>query len=114
MSSLKANDGEVFVDNRASGDAIPGWGRISYGTAPSAYCMHCGGHVMLNPLRERPREYCRTCNHYICDGCAAVAKQPEYKHRTIDDLTEMVSSGRFVISGGSVCDPILIPTYRSV
>lgn len=106
-TSLKRFDGELFIDNRASGDAVPGWGNIVCGSTASLYCIHCGGHWIKNPQRERPREYCRTCNHYICDACAAVAARPLYVHRTIDDLTEMVMSGRFTIVGGTVCDPIL-------
>ena len=109
MSSLKRHDGELVADNRASGLPIPGFSQ-SFVELPTLGCIHCGGCVVLNQWRTRPREYCRTCNRYICDGCAAVAKEPGYLHRTIDDLTELVQSGRFVIAGGTVCNPILKPT----
>ncbi len=110
MTSLKRHDGELQVDNRASGTPIPGWGNTTVGAAPTLGCKHCGGVVVLNPLRTRAREYCRLCDRYICDGCAAVTKKADYVHRTIDDLTDMVTSGRYRIAGGTVCEPILIPT----
>lgn len=109
--SLKRFDGELIIDNRAAGTpALPEAPRAgNFATAPTIGCKHCGGIWRKNLRRIRPREYCKTCNLYICDGCAAVSKKPGYVHRTIDDLTEMVISGRYAIVGGTVCDPILIP-----
>lgn len=37
-------------------------------------CGHCGGNVILNPDRSRPREWCFTCDKYICDNCGAAKK----------------------------------------
>lgn len=37
--------------------------------APSITCSHCQRVVILNPLRNRERPYCRKCDHYICDSC---------------------------------------------
>ena len=111
MSSLKRFDGELMVDTRASGEEPPlltGMGTNF--SVPTVSCRHCGGVWVMNPLRVRPREYCRHCNKYICDGCFAQSQKPEYVHRTIDDLSEMVMSGRYTIVGGSVCDPKLIRT----
>lgn len=101
-----------MIDNRAAGTPavpqMPQWG--AFVELPTIGCRHCGGVWRKNLMRIRPREYCKTCNLYICDGCAEISKRPDYIHRTIDDLTEMVMSGRYIIAGGSVCDPILIPT----
>jgi transposase-like protein len=33
--------------------------------------------VVLNPARVRERYKCRSCNHHICDDCAARAVQGE-------------------------------------
>lgn len=111
MPSRKRFDGEVLVDNRASGDVPPGMGvQGTYFGLPTLACRHCGGVWVMNPDRTRPREYCRLCDKYICDGCAAVAKKPGYLHRTIEDLTEMVTSGRYTIAGGTVCEPVIVPT----
>jgi hypothetical protein len=109
MTSLKRFDGELTVDNRATGLSVPGH-RHSFVQTPTLHCYHCGACVVINPDRTRAREYCRTCDHYICDGCGRVAALPDYVHRTIDDLTEMVTSGRYTIVGGSVCEPLIIPT----
>ena len=35
-------------------------------------CSHCSAIVIPNPLRTREREWCSKCDHYICDGCAAI------------------------------------------
>jgi DNA-directed RNA polymerase subunit RPC12/RpoP len=39
-------------------------------------CGHCEAQVLPNPERAgvgRPRYNCKTCSHYICDNCAALA-----------------------------------------
>jgi len=114
MSSLKRHDGELQIDNRATGGAVPGFGNASNYSAPTITCCHCGGVVMLNPLRERPRNYCRKCDRYICDGCGAVTQQPGYQHRSFQELADMVTSGRYTIVGGTASDPILVPTSSGV
>ena len=43
-------------------------------------CPHCGGVVIKNPLRQRPREICFKCNVNICDTCYAVMQHPDYVH----------------------------------
>lgn len=72
-------------------------------------CRHCGGVFMLNPERTRPRHNCTKCSAYICDNCAAVASQPQYVHRSFDEIADMVRSGRFTVSGDPSA-PILVPT----
>jgi hypothetical protein len=110
VSSLKRHDGELQIDNRATGGAVPGFGNASHYAAPTITCWHCKTVFMVNPLRTRPRNYCRKCDRYICDGCGAVAAQPDYQHRSFDQLAEMVMSGKYTIAGGSTSNPILIPT----
>lgn len=51
-------------------------------------CPHCGGVVIKNPLRQRARELCMKCNSFICDICAAVMHNPDYKHHTFVELAE--------------------------
>ena len=111
MSILKKQEGVMIIDQRAGGQPIMGMEKAGcFVEIKTISCRHCGGVWRENPYRIRPREYCRYCNLYICDGCAAVAATPGYTHRTIDDLTEMVQSGRVTIAGGTMCDPILIRT----
>lgn len=109
MPSLQRFNGELMVDNRASGDEPPGLkGMGAHFSVPTLSCRHCGGVWVVNPNRTRPRNHCRTCDKYICDGCAAVAKSPDYTHRTIDDLTELVMSGKGAVVGGTVCNPTIL------
>jgi hypothetical protein len=114
INSLKRHDGELMIDNRASGLSIPSMpGMGSFVEVRTIGCIHCGGAWIENPLRQRPREYCRHCNRYMCDNCAAVAKEPDYIHRTIDDIRELVQSGNWTIAGGTASKPILVPTNLS-
>lgn len=118
MSSINRNDGYMLIDHRAS-PGVPdellqqaglpvaaGRGLFEVSTM---HCPHCGAHVMKNPERVRPREYCKTCNHYICDHCHQARAQADYVHRTFDELTELVQSGRYTLAG-TASAPILIPT----
>lgn len=34
-------------------------------------CSHCCSVVVLNALRKRERYKCKSCDHHICDNCAA-------------------------------------------
>lgn len=38
---------------------------------PTITCNHCRAIVMVNDLRERGRHWCRHCDRYVCDECAA-------------------------------------------
>lgn len=69
-----------MIDNRVSvgvpdelmmaGGLPAGSGRGLF-EAATYTCNHCGGVVVKNPDRQRPRGYCRKCDHMICDGCEA-------------------------------------------
>jgi hypothetical protein len=121
MPFLKTSrDGELFLDHSASPGIPPGKalemglppdmvgeGRRMY--APTLGCPHCGGHVVLNPMRTRERAHCYKCNVYICDGCAIAMHDPNYIHRTFAEIADMVRSGRWTVSG-SPCNPTLIKT----
>jgi hypothetical protein len=111
MPFLKtSNDGELFIDHSASPGLPPGvaqrmdlppelvgeGGRLH---AATLGCPHCGGVVVLNPMRKRERANCFKCNAYICDGCAFLASQPNYVHRTFAEVAEMVRSGKWTVSG---------------
>jgi hypothetical protein len=110
MFSKKSRDGEILVDHRAS-PGIPAEiaRRLGYAPeqvkegaifeAPTLGCPHCGSCVVMNPLRTRERAHCYQCNAYICDGCDAVRREPNYVHMTIEQIKEMVASGKYVLSG---------------
>ena len=103
MSLLKkSHDGEIMVDHRAS-PGIPAdmARRLGYDPqqvkegalfeAATMGCSHCGTIVVMNPLRKRERAYCPQCNRYICDWCEQARHQPDYVHRTIRQIAELVS-----------------------
>ncbi len=93
IKSLTRHEGHLLIDHSAS-PGIPADIAIKIGLNPKEVgegkkmeaatisCRHCGGHVIKNPKRTRPRSYCRLCDHYICDGCAFEAAQPNYIHMT--------------------------------
>ena len=106
------HDGELIIDHRAS-PGIPQEMARSFGFDPKALgegslfetavlgCCHCAGVQIKNPDRKRPRNFCFSCNRYICDLCAEVSKQPEYVHRSFSEISDMVMSGRYTLSGSS-------------
>lgn len=59
-------------------------------------CRHCGGCWVANPDRIRERGYCRTCDHYLCDGCKAASLLPNYVHTTREDRLNAAIAGRSV------------------
>jgi hypothetical protein len=92
LKSLKRAEGWLLIDHTAS-PGIPAEIARRIGLDPKLVgegkrleaatlsCKHCGGAWVKNPRRTRPREYCRKCDHYICDGCAYLASQPNYIHQ---------------------------------
>lgn len=114
-----SRDGELFVDHSAS-PGLSEFEAIQAGlppegvregmkmTAPTLGCVHCGGHVVLNPYRERPRNNCQKCNAYICDGCYLATTRPDYIHRSFAEIRDMVMSGKWTVTG-PCSSPTLIP-----
>lgn len=99
--------GEFMVDHRASpGGGLAKEGQIVHGRILG--CPHCGGGQIINPFRERPREYCSKCDKYICDGCHIIRSNPDYVHRTFNEVADMVQSGKWRLAPGSTAGlPIL-------
>lgn len=92
--------GYLFVDHRAS----PGLNEeqaIKLGYHPTQVkegalyeadtlrCNHCSTIFIINPLRTRERGHCFKCNSYICDGCLAASRQPDYVHQTVAQKTDI-------------------------
>ena len=64
-------DETIFRTNTHSNAKMPigsGTGVLEMATFS---CSHCPNVVYIHPLRNRPRGYCRKCDHYICDSCNA-------------------------------------------
>ena len=62
--------GYLEVDQRASGVPVS-MGMGSHFEADTYTCTHCEAVVVMNPMRKRERYKCVSCNHHICDPCAA-------------------------------------------
>jgi predicted RNA-binding Zn-ribbon protein involved in translation (DUF1610 family) len=111
MPFLKSSlDGELLIDHRASPGIPEQAARLmdlppqmvregSVMTAATLACPHCGSVVVLNPLRTRARAHCYQCNQYVCDICDAVRHEPDYVHRTMREICDLVASGRYTMSG---------------
>lgn len=110
MTSLKRHEGELMIDHRATGLAVnlPGSGNARFAEIATLTCSHCAGVSIKNPNRTRPRNYCRKCDRYICDGCGIAAAKPDYVHRSFAELADLVRNGRVSIVGGSASEPILV------
>lgn len=81
MTSLKRHEGYLLIDNRFGPGVSAEFIRASGKDAPvvpegrmfesaTVTCSHCHSIVVLNPGRSRPRNYCRKCDHYVCDNPA--------------------------------------------
>ena len=102
MLSKRSREGYLLIDHRNS----PGVPRelmrqagLDLAGAPGAVfesatitCCHCNAVVILNPLRTRPRNHCRRCDHYVCDNPACSAECRPFS-KTIDDAQEAASRG---------------------
>lgn len=117
--SRTSPEGELVIDHRAS-PGIPAAMAAACGLPPqhmgegklfetaTLYCHHCGGIQLKNVNRTRPRYSCFECGiKYVCDVCAAAAALPGYVHRSIEQISDMVRSGRWIVSG-STSAPVLI------
>ena len=98
--SKRSHEGELMIDHRFTpglpdetmqAHGLPAGAGHGLFEAPTFTCNHCPQIVVLNPLRNRQRAYCRKCDHYICDRCggilAATGACKPYK-RVLDELQE--------------------------
>lgn len=56
-------------------------------------CPHCSTVVIINPLRTRKREWCWSCDKYICDKCAATMAAIG-KCVSMDRLADEIQNGK--------------------
>ena len=110
MSSKRRFEGELTIDHRFTpglrpeevAPGLPAGACQGLFEAPTYTCNHCCAVVVLNPLRNRTREYCRKCDHYIWDGCSAImAKTKECKtfEKIIEEHQEEVENGKTIYIG---------------
>lgn len=114
------NEGEIFIDHRASPGIPPAQARqMGYDPAHVAEgrlfeaatmtCQHCQAIVIKNPGRDRERAYCMACaGAYICDLCDAERRKPDYQHLPMKKIVDLVGGGQAIaVQLGS--RPLLIP-----
>lgn len=85
--------GYLFIDNR---QAPPEPGVPRFLEADTRTCGHCHAVVVMNPLRSRPRTFCKKCDHYVCDRCAPAVELLSECHdieRLIDKTFERAQHG---------------------
>ncbi len=62
-----------------------------------AVCHSCGGDVILNPDRSRPRAWCMKHDAYLCDPCEALRSSGQdcvpYEQK-LTELWDGISNGR--------------------
>lgn len=84
-ASRRSKEGWLYLDNShapglsreaacTTGKDVIGAGVNGVFETAFITCSHCQATVILNPDRSRERTWCYKCDHYICDGCAALAK----------------------------------------
>lgn len=99
--SKRRFEGELLIDHRFT-PGVPGPHGQGLFEAPTYTCNHCSRVVIINPARTRPKEYCRKCDHYICDGCSAImAKTKECKtfDQIIEETQEDAENGQKIYLG---------------
>jgi hypothetical protein len=99
MPSLKRFEGELMVDHRASNGLPEEIARLN-GYDPSECragmvfevatltCPHCKMAYVKNKYRIRAREYCKKCDHYICDFCYADTQHADYVHTPFEKIVD--------------------------
>jgi hypothetical protein len=101
MRSKLTHTGELVIDHRNSPGITPEWAAAHGVVGPVVgagkifetalkNCSHCGADVVLNPMRQREREWCRICDAYICDNCGLLRKLSGYVHRTAGQEMEEI------------------------
>ena len=81
MRTLASLEGYLMIDNRCN-QGVPDEIMVAQGLPVGSgrglfeeacyTCSHCETQVIKNRERTRPRGYCTSCDHVICDECDAV------------------------------------------
>ena len=94
MVSKFSQQGEILIDHSDSPGLTPEWAAANGVTGPivaggkkyesgTKMCSHCGSHVLMHPMRSRPREWCRPCDAFLCEPCGLERKlNPSAPHRS--------------------------------
>jgi hypothetical protein len=105
VASKSRHEGYLMIDHRESpgmSDADLVAGGMPLGAGRGLHecaiytCNHCEFGIMKNPDRTRGREWCRYCDHYICDRCGAILAATgicKPFRNLVEEVQEMASRG---------------------
>ena len=102
-NSKRSHEGLLIMDHRDTpgtpdkvmqSQGLPAGSGKGLLEVPTYTCSHCPAVVVVNPLRNRARAYCRKCDHYICDRCGAVMAQTK-ECKTWTQLLETIQEQNF-------------------
>lgn len=97
LTGPRIEQGWMMIDDRLSGGKL---------TESSTYtCTHCGCVVVMNPDRTRPRTKCYSCQHLICDNCAATYSQT----RVCKPLAQQIDEQFEAVVRGDPAPLIILP-----
>ena len=91
MTSLRAKEGYLLIDHRAS----PGTRQVPEGKLfeTGVYtCPHCQYQVIKNVHRIRERALCMKCMSIVCDGCAALGECRPFLSQYYDKPNTIISA----------------------
>jgi hypothetical protein len=85
MRTKRSREAYILIDHRNSPGITPEFMEANGLTGPAVgggksfesamyVCCGCGADVIMNPNRSREREWCWSCDGYMCDGCGALRK----------------------------------------
>lgn len=122
MSSLRSHEGYLLIDNRNGppvsaeimrDNGLPDDAGLGKFEAPSYTCKHCTKVVFINPkrTRDKPRAYCKGCNHLICDLCEA-RKVASGVCKTFDQIADEARFAAEKQHGIPQTTSLLIPERR--
>jgi len=113
--SLRSLEGYLQIDHRAapSGTLLAPAG--SNFETSTITCSHCHSVQIFNPFRTRPREYCRSCDKYICDPCAGrlpIEGCVPFAKR-LDEMERQIRAAEAGALGSVLVDPAGVPLVAS-
>jgi hypothetical protein len=108
--SKRSHEGLLIIDHSESPGVTPedvnGMGPIvgkgQTFEAPIVQCCHCNVGVILNPLRNRPRNYCQKCDAYVCDQAGCLTNCLPFE-KVVDRALELGAKG--LPAGGTIWIP---------
>ena len=85
MRTKRSDEAYILIDHRnspgishefvaANNIDVPAVGAGQVFESAMATCHCCGGDIILNPNRSRPREWCMQHDAYMCDRCGLTRK----------------------------------------